>query len=425
MQEHERDRGVAPPPPDDRDRGLRSSGTRKRSPRSAASQNDHGGSNLPLRNRFDASSGLERSNIHVPASGAGALIPQAPVNETMVRWPFPPNAPSMTDTLNSLIFSGWGNGTDLDDVRALIEAGADVNAEVDGNTPLHMAAMVGAFPDRGEAATRLLLAHGADTEKLSACGRSPLHIAVTTLATGTVRALLEGGASPDATCNKGATALHHALHELRKAWAHDDLDQHDGNANTAARFVAENLRILAEFGADFTTPDPSGGTPFRLACTLPGCPEEVLLAVIEGGANVLDDTLTYEDEEIDLLAASMVSELPIPVSVSLLAAGCPFDVAYKPFADRPIVNVVAQYQPDRALALAESHEGFRDALLAARSHTGTNMLGVAAWSGSADLVQYLSKHGQSVTHVNNEGKTVTETIEDAAPEHLHLLDGLS
>jgi hypothetical protein len=330
----------------------------------------------------------------------------------------------MTTTLHSLIFSGWGNGTDLDDVSALIEAGDDINAQVDGNTPLHMAAMVGAFPERSEAATRLLLAHGAEPETISGCGRSALHIAVTTLATGTVRALLEGGASPDALCSKGASPLHHALHELRKAWAHEDLSNPDGNANTAAKFVAENLKALAEFGADFGTPDPGGGTPFRLACTLPECPEEILLALIDGGANVLDDSLSYEDEEIDLLAASMVSELPISVSLRLLEAGCPFDVPYKPFADRPFVNVVAQYQPDRALVLAKSHEGFRDALLAARTHSGGKMLSVAAWDGHPDLVQYLSSCGQSVSHINNDGKTVTEVIQEAAPEHLHLLDGL-
>lgn len=245
------------------------------------------------------------------------------------------------------------------------------------------------------------------------------------LVTGTVRALLEGSASPDAPCSKGANPLHHALHELRKAWAHDDLENPEGNANTAAKFVEEHLKTLAEFGADFTTPDPGGGTPFRLACTLPECPEEILLALIDGGADVLGDSLNYEDTQIDLLAASMVSELPVSVSVRLLAAGCPFDVPYKPFADRPFVNVVAQYQPDRAIALAESHEGFREALLAARSHTGTNMLSVAAWDGHADLVQYLSKLGQSVSHTNNEGKAVTEVIEAGAPQHLHLLDGLS
>ncbi|MBI3789250.1 MAG: ankyrin repeat domain-containing protein [Gemmatimonadetes bacterium] len=93
-------------------------------------------------------------------------------------------------------------------VRALIKAGADVNAaQGDGMTALHWAAQRGDLEQ-----LKMLLAAGARLDGMTRNGNyTPLHLAARAGALGTVNALLEAGANPNvATTSGGATALHFA-----------------------------------------------------------------------------------------------------------------------------------------------------------------------------------------------------------------------
>ena len=88
-------------------------------------------------------------------------------------------------------------------VRALVEAGADVNqAEADGSTPLHWAAYAGDVET-----ARLLLKAGAVANAGNRYGVRPLSLACTAGSPGVVAALLDAGANPNSTLTEGETAL--------------------------------------------------------------------------------------------------------------------------------------------------------------------------------------------------------------------------
>lgn len=88
-------------------------------------------------------------------------------------------------------------------VRALVDAGADVNAaEPDGATPLHWAAYAGDVE-----ATRLLLDAGAVADTGNRYGVRPLSLACLAGSPGVVEALLDAGANPNSILTEGETAL--------------------------------------------------------------------------------------------------------------------------------------------------------------------------------------------------------------------------
>ncbi len=89
-------------------------------------------------------------------------------------------------------------------VRAMLRAGADVNAaQGDGMTPLHWAAMKG----QAEIASILLYAGGSHAATTRLGGYTPLHLAARAGSAPIVDALVAAGASVTATTSSGATAL--------------------------------------------------------------------------------------------------------------------------------------------------------------------------------------------------------------------------
>jgi ankyrin repeat protein len=128
---------------------------------------------------------------------------------------------------------------DADRVKALILAGADVNAaDVDGERPLHWAARW----DR-VAAARVLLERGADASATSWSGATALHIAARESHLEVMRVLLEHDAVVEARDGFGCTPLHDAA----------------GRGGEAA------VRLLLSAGANPMARDDLGTTPLHLA----------------------------------------------------------------------------------------------------------------------------------------------------------------
>ena len=98
----------------------------------------------------------------------------------------------------------WRTAT-VEDVRAALAGGADVNARDEKNrTPLHFAAGLSAVPG----VVKALLAAGADVDARAELGWTPLHYAALwSAAPGVVKALVAGGADVDARDDDGDTPL--------------------------------------------------------------------------------------------------------------------------------------------------------------------------------------------------------------------------
>lgn len=118
----------------------------------------------------------------------------------------------------------------VEQVRALLQQGADVNAaQSDGLTALHWAAM-----NNNREMVDLLLYAGATVRPLTRVGGyQPLHLAARSGHTEVAEALLAAGANPNAWTSTGVTPLHFAA-----------------LANAPA-----TIRVLAQAGADLNAPD--------------------------------------------------------------------------------------------------------------------------------------------------------------------------
>ena len=175
-----------------------------------------------------------------------------------------------TDTIAKALATAVYAG-DAEAVKALVEAGADVNARDEyGNTPLlHTLFLLrdGAQePDEVvvEVMT-ILIKGGADVNARNEYGNTPLHGFATRRLPEGVEALIEAGADVNARNKHGSTPLH-ASH------------------NSYAPKRAEIIKILIKDGADVNARDESGDTPLH-QFALVGPPEAVE-ALIEAGADL-------------------------------------------------------------------------------------------------------------------------------------------
>lgn len=146
--------------------------------------------------------------------------------------------------------------------KLLLKVGADSNAENRRRaTPLHYACdarpALGTVwnPKRQAAMISLLIEHSASIEHADRGGATPLHRAVRARSPEAVRQLLKARATVDSRLAKQqSTPLHLAVHSTGA-----------GGTAGARNEQIEIIRLLLQHGADPTTPDATGKSPYDAA----------------------------------------------------------------------------------------------------------------------------------------------------------------
>lgn len=161
---------------------------------------------------------------------------------------------------------------DIITVKALIAAGADVNAKDKiGETPLHIAAVRGY-----QEITTLLIAQGANVNAKDEHGLTPLHAAAWSGHKETVALLISNGSEINAKGEDGVTPLHvSALSGSHKTMAFiinngADIDARNKNGMTPLHAAVlagqkEAVELLVEKGADINIKNNEGLTALQMA----------------------------------------------------------------------------------------------------------------------------------------------------------------
>ena len=168
-------------------------------------------------------------------------------------------------------------------VRALLQAGADVNAQ-EGD-PLRLACNV---PYNGHEMMELLLQAGADVNAKNKSGYTALMEVSGSVRSNVdkVKLLLESGADVNAKDARGETALVKAAYWLHKVGedAKDESHQQKIPDLGIDRVHAEIVKMLVQTGADVNAKNIEGETTLMQVSTLGRIKEVKLL--LEAGANV-------------------------------------------------------------------------------------------------------------------------------------------
>lgn len=334
------------------------------------------------------------------------------------------SASDQPEVLLQGIFPTLQMGTDVRALELLLDAGISANLLLEDElmeTPLRASSVV--IEERGEAITRLLLSRGADPNVLVEYSLPPLHNACLRPCSGTVRALLEGGANPNILNDEGSTALQLLVYELKAAEKRSAQNPEDNSFEIAAAFVPESMAALLEHGADATLLTPEGKSVLWPAMAMAACPSPVLEMLLDAGAPT-EQGFNYKGEQMDLLAFSLLRAVSAPVACKLLDAGCPLDVPYENIGQRCYLDVVCQYAPENALALWDHDPGFGERLLAYRDE-GSSVLVPAVAGGNGALVRRLHAGGLSAKEPNASGRTPLQRVADHLPDSLPMLQALA
>ena len=202
-----------------------------------------------------------------------------------------------------------GTGDSAAPIRALLAAGAKVNARAENEwTPLHVAAVSG-----DTAAVRSLLGGGANVKARAEGETTPLHFAAISGDDAAIRALLAGGADANARAEGGFTPLHLlAMKKMLLAALQADAE---GGRDELLRDIARSFGVASE--ADRAV--------FAAALGLgAGNPTGAFRALLGGGANVN----VRAEGEITPLHFAAVSGDATAVKALLDAGGNPNAVSY-------------------------------------------------------------------------------------------------
>ena len=174
----------------------------------------------------------------------------------------------------------------------LLGLGADPNArDQQGRTSLHVAASGG-----NVSCVEALISKKANVSQRDENGTQPIHYACKGGHAETVQTLLRHGASIEATDNSGSTCMHYAAmgdgtalmeYLLQEGQQTDERDR-SGFTPLALACTKKNpsaVRFLLHHGANPNILCDNGYTPLTMAVLKPDASEEVIMALLEFGAD--------------------------------------------------------------------------------------------------------------------------------------------
>ncbi len=253
---------------------------------------------------------------------------------------------------------------DADEVRRLIEAGADVDApQADGTTALHWAAR---WDDHD--AARLLIRAGATLDAANHAGSTPMRLAAVNGSAAMIERLLDAGVDPNAALSPdGDTALMMAARTGRP----------------------DAVRLLLDRGADVNRAETWGGTTALMWAVAEHHADAVELLVAHG-ADIDARTRIYP------VADAAGSEGPEPEDADPEAE----PVGYSNGGFTPLLFAAREGDLTSARLLVAG-----GADLGAVASDGKDALGLAIYNGNYELASFLLDSGSPVDNPDAEGFT--------------------
>lgn len=271
-------------------------------------------------------------------------------------------------------------------LKLLHEHGASLTAsDKEGDTPLHLAAMVGHI-----GAFRFLMSHFPEPDLANAGGESPLHLAAMSGSVEIINLLLEKHAEIDSRNSKGVTPLMLAI---------------------AAKHEDACLRLL-EAGADINAAGVDGKT--ALAAAIATDDIESARFLLKNGAN--PGGLSDPDAELLRVVRRFHDKPTQPADDTFLIefiSGLASDMN-RPDADgiTPLMWIAASNNQDALKVFLK-----RGPNLDARSPDGRTALMWAACARAADSMRMLGASGANESLRDSTGRTAAEWFEWANVDH--------
>jgi cytohesin len=340
---------------------------------------------------------------------------------------------------------GAAGAGDVARIRALVEAGADVNeSDESGVTPLFVAAYSGHAE-----AVAALLEMGADVHRWDSRGEPLMHWAAEEGTPEVIRLLVEAGADVNQRSPRGWTGLHEAAllgradiaEELLRAGADPNVVESEGGDTPlllAARHVcftpdddpggAEIVRLLLAHGADATATDAEDKTPLDWLARW-GTADLVSLLLAHGathnlhsaaGADDVDAVRALVAEGADVNATDSYGSTPLHHAVpdldvvrELLLQGADPN-ARDSQGDTPL-HVWAQLDGAEEVGRALVEAGANaDAL----DNCGETPLFFAARTGKTSCTDVLLRLGADPTVTDSDGWTPAQVARDSGYEDI-------
>lgn len=345
--------------------------------------------------------------------------------------------------LNKKLADAVEQKTPFADIKALVEAGADINATQEDGTSLLMFAVmhqdfdvadfliqhgadVNAMDEHDKTALmlaayfnfvdllKLLLSHGALVNKKAENGITALMFAAFQNSVSVIEPLIDHGAIIDDSNEMGVTALHYAakggyekiVEILIKRGA--GLDIQTMNGTTPLLFASNAgydviVKMLLEAGADHSVKNNGGETAFDSA--LQSDKPAMLLVFEESDAARFKKSCgTHKQcktEKLNDRFKDVILQRPsIELLNHYLALGADINAILKGHDVTPLM-----------MATVNNNQGLVDYFIQHKADVnmknsdGETALTIACWKGYSDLAEFLINSGADVTSANNQGLT--------------------